>query len=80
MIPAVDRQYLNLLLADSYLPVQPIKCEVTTLSGMVLCCSPKELNDIEFAMVFWQKQAKVTSCFHNLYNLALLLEEVWLIC
>ena len=55
MVPAADRLYPDLSLADFYLPVQPFECEVTTLLGMVLCFPPKELNNVEFTVVFGQK-------------------------
>ena len=79
MIPAAYRHYLDLRLANSYLPIQPIEGEVTTLSGVVLCRAPEELNNIELTVVFGQKQAKVAGCFNNLHNLAFLLKEIWLI-
>ena len=79
MVPAADRHDLDLLLADSYLPVQSIQREVTTLSGVVLCCAPKELNNVELTVVFGQEEAKVAGCFHNGHYLALLLEKIWLI-
>jgi hypothetical protein len=69
MIPAANRRYLDLLLTDFYLPVQPNKREVATSSGMALCPAPKELDNIELTVIFGQKQT-------NTHYLALLPEEI----
>lgn len=87
MVPAADRHDLDLLLADSYLQLvsnPSIVKSITTLSGVVLRCAPKELNNVELTVVFAIGQLRRGKGGRAAFTMVIIwhscsIEKIWLI-